>query len=179
MSSRKLLRKLKQKDPPELNITTFLNLMVVLIPFLLITAVFSRITILQLNLPAGVGADEADDKKLTLEVIVRENGIDIGDGQQIVTRFPNNEVGEYDIEGLTRILREIKYNFPDKIDSTVLMEPDLEYDILVRIMDTVSSTVIEEEDGTTRNLELFPQISVGDAPGLTTSTISYFQDGFA
>ena len=30
--------------------TTFLNLMVVLVPFLLITAVFSRITILELNL---------------------------------------------------------------------------------------------------------------------------------
>jgi len=43
------------KAPPELEITTFLNLMVVLVPFLLITAVFSRITILQLKLPEGAG----------------------------------------------------------------------------------------------------------------------------
>lgn len=177
--SRKLLRKLKRKEPPELDITTFMTLMVVLIPFLLITAVFSRITILQLNLPSGVGADEADDKQLTLEVIVRQTGIDIGDGQQIVTRFPKNEEGEYDLEGLTRILREIKNNFPDKLDSTVLMEPDLEYDILVRIMDTVSSFTIQQEDGTIHVYELFPQISVGDAPGLATSAILRVREGLA
>lgn len=35
----------KGEQPQELDVTTFLNLMVVLIPFLLVTAVFSKITI--------------------------------------------------------------------------------------------------------------------------------------
>ncbi|MCW4212751.1 MAG: biopolymer transporter ExbD, partial [Candidatus Thiodiazotropha lotti] len=35
----------------ELNITAFLNLMVILIPFLLITAAFSRFSIIELYLP--------------------------------------------------------------------------------------------------------------------------------
>ncbi|NIO40724.1 MAG: biopolymer transporter ExbD, partial [Burkholderiales bacterium] len=35
----------------ELDITAFMNLMVVLVPFLLITAVFSRMTVLDLTLP--------------------------------------------------------------------------------------------------------------------------------
>ena len=35
----------RHKEAPELEMTTFLNLMVVLVPFLLITAVFSRIAI--------------------------------------------------------------------------------------------------------------------------------------
>ena len=35
----------RSAQPTELDMTTFLNLMVVLVPFLLITAVFSRITI--------------------------------------------------------------------------------------------------------------------------------------
>jgi biopolymer transport protein ExbD len=38
-------------DTAELNITAFMNLMVILVPFLLITAVFSRLAILELNLP--------------------------------------------------------------------------------------------------------------------------------
>ena len=42
-------------ETPELNITTFLNLMVVLIPFLLISAVFSRVTILELSVPTSAG----------------------------------------------------------------------------------------------------------------------------
>ena len=177
--STRLLRKLKKKDPPDLDITSFLNLMVVLVPFLLITAVFSRITILQLNLPQGVGSSEADDKKITIEVIVRKESIDIGDGKQIVTRFPNSEEGQYDIRGLTNILLEIKDNFPAKLDSVVLMEPDLEYEILVRIMDAVSGTEVEQDDGTTRNIELFPQISVGDAPGAATSAVLIVEDGIA
>ena len=42
----------RRKHPAaELNITAFMNLMVVLVPFLLMTAVFSHITILDLNLP--------------------------------------------------------------------------------------------------------------------------------
>ena len=77
-----------QKEAPELNITTFLNLMVVLVPFLLITAVFSRVTILELTLPTG-GSSNADNKQqLTIEVIVREKGLEIGNGKQVLARFP-------------------------------------------------------------------------------------------
>lgn len=171
--------KVGRKDPPDLDITSFLNLMVVLVPFLLITAVFSRITILQLDLPAGSGGENAGDKKITIEVIVRAGGIDIGDGSQIVTRFPKTEDDQYDIKRLTDVLREIKINFPGKLDATVLMEPDLEYEVLVRIMDAVSGAEVPDEAGETRKVELFPQISVGDAPELKTSLLIPVRAGYA
>ena len=38
-------------ETAELNITAFMNLKVILVPFLLITAVFSRLEVLELNLP--------------------------------------------------------------------------------------------------------------------------------
>ena len=86
------------KEPPELNITTFLNLMVVLVPFLLITAVFSRITILELNLPTGAGdASKVDKPKMTIEVIVREKGLEIGNGKTLIARFPKVD-DEYDVQ---------------------------------------------------------------------------------
>ena len=44
-------RRRQKEEAPELDMTTFLNLMVVLVPFLLITAVFSRITIVELDHP--------------------------------------------------------------------------------------------------------------------------------
>lgn len=192
--ARRLLRKLRQKDPPELDITAFMNLMVALVPFLLVTAVFSRVSILQLDLPAAVSEAEAGDKKLTVEVIVRRDRIEIGDGVQLVTRIFNIDVPveqpaadaiqpasdtqpavataapgqvkkEYDLATLSKILMEIKGNYPSKLDATVLMEPDLEYDILVRVMDSVSTaTVTNPDTGATQKYELFPQISVGDAP---------------
>lgn len=180
--AKRVLRALRKQDPPDLDITAFMNLMVALVPFLLVTAVFSRISILQLDLPAGVGTEQADEKKVTVEIIVRRDSIEIGDGAQIVMRIPNKEQeGEdvqqsenvqeseeytpYDIETLSNVLREIKSNYPGKTDATVLMEPDLEYDVLVKIMDTVSTVSVPDETGKIERYELFPQISVGDAPG--------------
>ncbi len=49
MSTR--VRRLR-KHPAQLDITAFLNMIVVLVPFLLSTAVFSRLAILELSLPA-------------------------------------------------------------------------------------------------------------------------------
>jgi hypothetical protein len=183
--ARKLLRKLRHKDPPELDITAFLNLMVVLVPFLLVSAVFSRISILELDLPAAVGEGEVGEKELNIEVIVRGDRIEVGDGEQIVMRIMNagSEAAEtsaepadgeqaadpakqrgYDLAGLRKVLREIKANYPYKLNATVLMEPELEYDILVQVMDTVSTVSLPDEKGEMQRYDLFPLISVGDAP---------------
>jgi len=153
------------KEPPELNITTFLNLMVVLVPFLLITAVFSRITILELNLPTGAGDPSKVDKpKMTVEVIVREKGLEIGNGKSILVRFPKVD-DEYDVRTMSEYLLKIKAKYLDKKDATVLMEPDIEYQNLVMIMDAVRiAEVVQGDNPETQEIELFPNISIGDAP---------------
>jgi biopolymer transport protein ExbD len=153
------------KEAPELNITTFLNLMVVLVPFLLITAVFSRITILELNLPTGAGdASKVDKPKMTVEVMVREKGLEIGNGKTILTRFPKVE-DQYDVKKLSEYLLMIKTKYLDKKDATVLMEPDIEYENLVLVMDAVRmAEVVQGDDPEPQEIELFPNISIGDAP---------------
>jgi biopolymer transport protein ExbD len=174
-----------QKEPPELNITTFLNLMVVLVPFLLITAVFSRITILELSLPTSAGSNDNQKQQLTIEVIVRQKGLEIGNGKQVLARFPLlkeddinlvvDEEGEidtsklYDLKLLSDFLVKIKGKYPDKTDAIVLMEPDIEYRVLIRVMDTLRSTFIrqlgaEGEADVLQQVALFPDISIGDAP---------------
>jgi len=172
----------KDKEVPELDITTFLNLMVVLIPFLLISAVFSRITILELDVPTGAGGVTADKPKLVLEVIVRKKGIEIGNGKGVVASMKKVD-GKYDIPTLSKYLQKIKKNYPDKTDATVLMESELEYEYLVKVMDAVRSaeikpTVVETVETETpvteasvttaatppEKIVLFTNISVGDAP---------------
>lgn len=153
------------KEPPELNITTFLNLMVVLVPFLLITAVFSRITILELNLPTGAGdASKVDKPALTIEVIVRDKGLEIGNGKSIIARFPKVD-DEYDVRTLSEYLLKIKSKYLDKKDATVLMEPEIEYTNLVQIMDAVRvAEVVQGDNPEPQEIELFPSIAIGDAP---------------
>ena len=147
-----------------MDITTFLNLMVVLVPFLLITAVFSRVTVLELNLPTSSGSSAPTKIKLNIEVIVREKGLEIGNGRRVVARFPKVE-DEYDFASLSAHLLEIKRNYPDKSDATVLMEPDIEYELLVHVMDAVRvAELAQGENGVFEKVALFPDISIGDAP---------------
>ncbi len=150
---------------PELDITAFLNLMVVLVPFLLITAVFSQLSILELNLPSQASDDPAEPPKpvLALEVIVRAESLVVNDRNTgPLQRLPAVE-GGLDWDGLTRKLREVKGRFADVTAVSVLVEPDIPYAILVRAMDTVR-IYRERTDEGIKDYELFPDISIGDAP---------------
>ena len=151
-------------ETPELNITTFLNLMVVLIPFLLISAVFSRVAIMELSVPTSSGSGAVNTPNFAIEVIVRQAGFEIANGSSVEAAIPKKE-GEYDMEMLSSMLLRLKAQFPEKEDATVLLEPDIEYDYLIQIMDAVRGTKRQEE-GTEepRKIVLFPDISIGDAP---------------
>ena len=54
---RQLRRHLGARGTPEVDVTAFLSLMVILVPFLMITAVFSRMTILELEAAADTAGD--------------------------------------------------------------------------------------------------------------------------
>jgi biopolymer transport protein ExbD len=151
-------------ETAELNITAFMNLMVILVPFLLITAVFSRLAILELNLPAS-STEPADPQELTfqLEVIVRADKIEVGDRNVGALGIYPNTADGYDYESLSNKLTEIKDSYPEKTDAAILLESDIAYDTLVQIMDRVRlAEVIEDEDIVRK--DLFPDISIGDAP---------------
>jgi len=151
-------------DTAELNITAFMNLMVILVPFLLITAVFSRLAILELNLP-GSSTEPANPQELVfqLEVIVREGRIEVGDRNIGALGVYPNTVDGYDYEALSTKLSEIKQSYPEKTDAAILLESNIAYDTLVQVMDRVR---IQEKIEGQRILrsDLFPDISIGDAP---------------
>jgi biopolymer transport protein ExbD len=151
----------RQKEAPELEMTTFMNLMVVLVPFLLITAVFSRITIIELDLPSAQSAAPATPT-FRVEVVVREAGIEIMDGTQVIAAIPKAD-DAYDLSMLSEYLVEIKRQYPEKEDASVLLEPDIEYDHLIQVMDVVRS-VETHDGGQTTRAALFTAISIGDAP---------------
>ena len=172
----------RSEDPAELNMTTFLNLMVALIPFLLVTAVFSRITIVELNLPSSASAPSVEPV-FRLEVIVRQEGLELTNGSQLIATIPKRE-GEYDLKSLAELVMSLKRDNPDADQASVLLEPAIEYDYLIRVMDVVRSAEVpvpaETEAGTAEpraakpgdpdaapqmmRVALFTEIAVGDAP---------------
>ncbi len=157
--------------------TTFLNLMVVLVPFLLITAVFSRITIVELSLPSATGGAAIDEPRFRLEVIVRDEGFELTNGRSRIAVIPMVE-DVYDMGTLTERVAALKREHPDATDASVLLEPDIQYDHLIQVMDAVRSTSLatvdpdaaakvmaESPEGTSvPRVALFPNLSIGDAP---------------
>jgi biopolymer transport protein ExbD len=151
----------RHKDAPEIETTTFLNLMVVLVPFLLITAVFSRITIAELDLPSAESRAPANPM-FRVEVVVRKTGLEVMDGAQVIREIPKTD-DAYDLLKLSEYLVAIKGQYPEKDDASVLLEADIPYDHLIQVMDTVRS--VETQDaGQTARTDLFTAISIGDAP---------------
>jgi biopolymer transport protein ExbD len=151
-------------DTPELDVTTFMNLMVVLIPFLLISAVFSRVAIMELSVPTSAGGSASNTPNFAIEVIVRKAGLEIANGSSVEAAIPKKE-GRYDMKMLSDMLMRLKVQYPEKEDATVLMEPDIEYDHLIQIMDAVRGAEIKTEGSEeVQKMVLFPEISIGDAP---------------
>lgn len=153
-------------ETAELNITAFMNLMVILVPFLLITAVFSRLAVLELNLPGSSSEPvEPQEQAFQLEVIIRADKIEVGDRNQgLLGVYPNSGDG-YDYEALSNKLSELKRRYPAKTDASILLEQDIEYDTLVQVMDRVRIVErVDEEEQSIKRFDLFPDISIGDAP---------------
>lgn len=162
------LRRRRAHPPEELNVTTFMNLMVVLVPFLLLSAVFNQITIHDLNLPAltETPAEAKDDTpKLVLEVVIRKGSLDVQDRNSGRLKLIPDTAAGRDFAALRDKLREIKAQFPDVIAVTLLLEAEVPYDTLIATMDAVRSDE-QQRAGQPVQVELFPEVSIGDAPRL-------------
>jgi len=154
----------------ELNITAFMNLMVILVPFLLITAVFTRMTVLELNLP-GQSSGAPDSRQLHLEVTIRKDALEVGERSAGVLKRIAKTAKGHDYKTLSLVLQGIKQKYPDKNQATILSEPDTSYDTVVQVMDAVR-VVTSVTAGSVSRFDLFPEISIGDAPTRSSASPS-------
>lgn len=153
--------------PPELEVTTFMNLMVVLVPFLLLSAAFSEITIHDLNLPTIAESSLVDDdrNKVNLEVVIRRDSLDLLDRHRGRLLLIPNQGSQHDFAALHRKLRDVKASYPQVSHVTLLLDPEVKYETLVATMDAVRS--YDEASGTKKlKRDLFPEVSIGDAPAV-------------
>lgn len=145
-----------------MNITAFMNLMVILVPFLLITAVFSRLAVLELSLPSPNSEPTEEEPKQQLTVTVRQDVITVSDREGVIKPIPKL-AGQYNLPALTDLMVLIKDRVPRETTATILLEPDIEYDTVIKVMDAVRLATAEQT-GDSKDRELFPEISLGDAP---------------
>lgn len=155
----------------DLDVTPFLNLMIVLVPVLLMSVVFARTTIIELNFPRSSGA-AAEEQPIRPVVIITGQQLAVTDSEGHVLReipplpVSDSEEGDTttpDYDQLLLVMKQLKKQWPEQEDITVKSSPDTHYQTLIGVMDTVRSFHTVEVTSLVE-VKLFPNISVGDAP---------------
>ena len=119
---------------------------------------------MELDVPTSAGGSASNAPNFVIEVIVRKAGLEIGNGSTVEAAIPKKN-DQYDMEMLSEMLLRLKARFPEKEDATVLMEPEIEYDYLIQIMDAVRGAELQVKGSEeVEKMVLFPDISIGDAP---------------
>ena len=152
----------------ELDITAFMNLMIVLVPMLLLGLVFARITVVDVVLPQQVAGASTEQAEQALELVIRRQGMRVDYPRGVMLRrIPASADGTQDFALLSLVLQEVKRQLRaqgiQQQRITILAEPAVDYQTIVRAMDTVRSFKALVAASVV-DAALFPEISFGDAP---------------
>ena len=157
----------KSADDAELEITSFMSLMIVLVPVLLLSMTFTQITVLDVKLPELTGGPAVSQTEQSqLEIRIADDGFKVFYPENVLVKeipLAETEEGDaYDYVQLSQVIQEVKRQLPEKRDVLVLSEPNIDYQNLVFTMDAVKSykTVVATS---VVEIELFPEISLGDS----------------
>jgi biopolymer transport protein ExbD len=125
--------------------------------------VFSKTSVLEVNLP-GPGTQAATDTpRFELELILRRSGIEVADRNQGVLETIPAVAGGQDVAQLTAYLAALKAKVPEANHATLLVAEDVDYDTIVQVMDAARARQTIAGGKVSRQT-LFPQIALGDAP---------------
>ena len=156
----------KAIDEAELDITSFMNLMIVLVPVLLLSMTFTQITVHEIDLPELTGGKiNSSEAQAQLEVVAGNDGFEVYyPAGTLIKKIPvlQHEQGEsLDFRTLTLVMQQVKQQLNDKRDILIRLSADVSYQSLVSTMDAVKSykTVVVAD---MVEVELFPDISLGD-----------------
>ena len=172
----------RERKQAELLLVPMIDIFTVLVTFLLMTAVFSRIAIMQIDLPSSAPA-KPEEPKFRLEVIIRPDGFELSDGEQLLATIPKVN-GAYDLNALSEQALAVKREHPTSDDASVLSDPKVSYDGLIQTMDAIRSVDLPLADALaagaavpgaragaadrrapqTAKVALFTNIALGDAP---------------
>ncbi len=154
-----------EREELKLNLTPYIDFLVTLIVFLIATIIVAPAAILNINLPSASAptvapAQQEQKPSITLTVAIRHTGFTIGGSGAVLPEITLKN-GGYDYDALSQKLIEIKKMYPDTTDVILLSEPDIKYDILIHVMDTLREAIVTE-NGQKRAMALFPDISIGE-----------------
>lgn len=147
-----------------LNIVSMIDVFAVLVFFLLVSSSITaaKLNVINLNLPSPDQQTTPDKPPLQLTITLHKDGLDVSDRNGGLRHLDNTPEG-YNLQALGDLLVEVKKTAPSEDTVTLLLEPDIPYDDLIKIMDRARFAPAEAR-AAGMPAEMFPNVSLGDAP---------------
>lgn len=155
MAHRPSKRRSRSEMGDDLNLTPMIDIFMIIIFFLLLTAIFAKTAIINIYLPQESGGAHAGGPQETLTVRVKDNGFELGGIG--AGNFIAKTGTDFNYTELTNRLSAIKDRYPHKEDIVLLFDQGTPYDTVVKVMDAARET----ENGNRR--PLFPFVSLGES----------------
>jgi len=144
MNLKQSLGRTRKQEDVDVNIIPVMNIFLLLIPFLLLTAAFVRLAVVELSLPSlnkGRGSQTIENRdKLVLVILaIKETGFQLkAQGFKFDPLYKINN--KYDYKRLVEQLKQIKQRHPYAEDIFISPESKVKYDIIIKVMDRCRET---------------------------------------
>lgn len=136
MNLKEALGRTQKNNEQDLNITPVMNIFLILVPFLLLTAVFVRISILEFSLPS---TDEPSQTPLNNPIVtilaITDKGFEL---KTMGIQFPfivKQENDEFDFGTLVEKLNQVKKVYQETEDIIIAPQASIKYDTIIKVMD--------------------------------------------
>ncbi|MBI1820349.1 MAG: biopolymer transporter ExbD [Nitrospirae bacterium] len=139
MIDREKRKKRRMQTDEAIHIVALWNLMLILIPFLLLSATFSQTSILNLMIPSPSLAAPANKvpeipPKEPIRLIIKTNSFTLSQGLSWERVIPN-QTNRYDYDVLASALRELKERNPKEENITLSSSSRIPYEVIIQAMD--------------------------------------------
>jgi biopolymer transport protein ExbD len=123
----------------DLDMVPMMNLFTVLVPVLLLAAVFARVSVLELSIPPKGSGEEGmesyeEKSPLNLLVVVSEEGITVGGTGGFLPTLMESD-GADRPGRLASLLQVVRDKYPDETKVTVASESNIPYEEILEVMD--------------------------------------------
>jgi len=159
----------RTREEIEVNLIPVMNLFVTLIPFLLLAAAFYHVGVIPTSLPSQTDESSdiaADTRAVTVNLMIEKDKISLSASSAVLDEdtlaslslsISRTEKG-FDLEVLGKALYEIKRRY-EKSDTVIVLPGDrVEYQDVVRILDTAREITLNRGTEEEVRIPLFPVV---------------------
>jgi biopolymer transport protein ExbD len=130
-----------REEGADLEVLPMMNLFVVLIPMLLLSAVFAELAVIRMGLPSADAESRSERESLGLAVAIEDDRWIVRADRfeaKIVGRDGSGAIGS-----LRRTLAGVTASFPENRDVVILSYPHTRYEDIISVMDISRETGLE------------------------------------